>query len=166
MFPKRSTKHVKEDSAAFATGGFGEIGGFGATKGAEAARKMAADGRCMVKATSWSDFDTFSTDRDDASKNVVMALGAGKEAGSGIKARKTKLVQVKQSSIDSLKEFRSACSPRPLCLDFSVCDNEQMRRCWEKAAALVKMRQDEDDQILKQYDAEGFAYWEVEIRDE
>ncbi|RLM93278.1 hypothetical protein C2845_PM08G21090 [Panicum miliaceum] len=88
-------------------------------------------------------------------------------AAAGI--RKTKMVKVEQSYIDSLLAFRAACPPRPLFTDFidnDVVSCEQMRRCCERAAALLKKRQDEDDEILRQYEANGSAYWEVEIRDE
>lgn len=57
---------------------------------------------------------------------------AGKAAESEVKTAaveampsrttKTKLVRVEQSYIDSLKEFRSVCPPRPLRLDLSACE--------------------------------------------
>jgi len=127
-----------------------------AVAGPVAGNKAAAGG---VKAVSWDDFVT------------SMVLGAGNKAGieaAAVKAkpavtRKTKMIKVEQSYIDSLLAFRSACPPRPLFTEFT--DNGLRRSC-EKAAALLKIKQEKDDEILKQYNAYGCAYWEVEIRDE
>jgi len=160
LFPGRSTKPA-EDSAAFASG-FGEFGG---TKRPEASRKMAvtepvagekaAAGGGVVKAVSWNDFIT------------SMTLGAGNKAAA-VKAkpagtRKTKMIKVEQSYIDSLLAFRLACPPRPLFTDFT---DKALRPSCEKAAALLKIKQEMDDEILKQYNAYGSAYWEVDVSHE
>ncbi|RCV09812.1 hypothetical protein SETIT_2G059500v2 [Setaria italica] len=96
------------------------------------------------------------------------------ETGEGKK--RTKLVRVKQEYIDWILVKRKVLPRRPFpSLSDEVLDGvfrakpelrERLRRDFAECAALMKKIHDDEDDILEQYHAKGYAMQEIEIRDD
>ncbi|CAL5091019.1 unnamed protein product [Urochloa decumbens] len=92
------------------------------------------------------------------------------------KKKRTELVMVHQGYIDWILTKREvlACQPIPSLSDEFIAGvfrdkpelRERLRRDVAEMAALLKKLQDEDDDILEQYHAKGYAMQEIEIGEE
>ncbi|CAN6209511.1 unnamed protein product [Urochloa humidicola] len=92
------------------------------------------------------------------------------------KKKRTELVMVEQGHIDWILTKREVlpCQPFPSLSDEFIEGvfidepelRERLRRDVAEMAALAKKIQDEDDDILEQYHAKGYAMQEIEVEDD
>ena len=166
LFPSRSTKPAKEDSAA--VGAF--FDNIVVTKRPQAERKMAvagtgagnkaaaAAGGGIVKAASWSDME-----------NLAAGAGSKVEVPAPVPAfpvrpgKKTKVVPVSDEEIKCLET--DGPLPPPICPPEEVrlwsADSLEERELWDCCAEMLEQRQalaDHETAILEQYRKYGYAY--------
>ncbi|CAL4970668.1 unnamed protein product [Urochloa decumbens] len=96
---------------------------------------------------------------------AASAAGESKPA----EAKKTKMVRVKQEYIDRLISSRPLKRPFPFLTEERILlldpkEQEETRAIQARIAASIKVALDEEEDILEQYHAKGYA--EVEAEDE